>query len=214
LRRFAKTVCNLGCRLLKVKNNRFTKYRDEKGVIIIARKVEVVPFCEQWATMFAEEAEKLKQVFGAQYLRIYHIGSTAIPGMSAKPIIDILIEVHHIDHVDRYNKAMAALGYQAMGENGIPQRRFFQKGGDERTHHVHVFPTGSGHIVRHIAFKEYMIAHPEEAKAYSCLKEELAKQFPADMESYIKGKDAFVKAKEKKALDWYKQKQQGWIGVE
>lgn len=61
--------------------------------------------------------------------------------------------------------------------------------------------------MRHIAFKEYMIAHPEEAKAYSRLKEELAKQFPADMESYIKGKDAFVKEKEKKAIAWYKQKQ-------
>lgn len=139
-------------------------------------------------------------------MRICHIGSTAIPGMSAKPIIDIMIKVHHINCVDRYNEAMAALGYQAMEENCIPQRRFFQKGGDERTHHVHVFPTGSEHIARHIAFKEYMIAHPEEAKAYSRLKEELAKQFPADMESYIKGKDAFVKEKEKKAIAWYKQK--------
>ncbi|EZP76977.1 hypothetical protein H839_10283 [Parageobacillus genomosp. 1] len=174
---------------------------------IIARKVEVVPFCEQWATMFTEEAEKLKRVFGEQCLRIYHIGSTAIPGMSAKPIVDIMIEVHDIDYVDSYNDAMAALGYQAMGENGIPKRRYFQKGRDERTHHVHVFPAGSEHIARHIAFKEYMIAHPEEAKAYSRLKEALAKQFPADIEAYIKGKDAFVKEIEKKALAWYKQKQ-------
>ncbi|WP_254698600.1 GrpB family protein [Parageobacillus sp. VR-IP] len=59
--------------------------------MIIARKVEVVPFCKQWATMFAEEAEKLKRVFGKECLRIYHIGSTAIPGMSAKPIVDIMM---------------------------------------------------------------------------------------------------------------------------
>ncbi|RDE23656.1 GrpB family protein [Parageobacillus thermoglucosidasius] len=176
-------------------------------MIIIARKVEVVPFCEQWATMFAKEAEKLKQVFGKECLRIDHIGSTAIPEMSAKPIIDILLEVHHIDHVDQYHKAMAELGYQAMGENGIPQRRFFQKGGDERTHHVHVFPAGSEHIVRHIALKEYMIAHPEEAKAYSRLKIALAKRFPNDIQAYIKGKEAFVRETEKKALAWYRQKQ-------
>ena len=175
--------------------------------MIIAQKVEVVPFCKQWAMMFAEEAEKLKRVFGKECLRIYHIGSTAIPGMSAKPIVDIMIEVHDIDHVDSYNDAMAVLCYQAMGENGIPKRRFFQKGGDERTHHVHVFPTGSEHIARHIAFKEYMIAHPEKARAYSRLKEGLAKQFPDDIEAYIKGKDEFVREIEKKALAWYKQKQ-------
>lgn len=95
--------------------------------MIIVRKVEVVPFCEQWATMFAEEAEKLKQVFGAQCLRIYHIGSTAIPGMSAKPIIDIMIKVHHINCVDRYNEAMAALGYQAMGEKTVFRSAAFSK---------------------------------------------------------------------------------------
>lgn len=98
---------------------------------------------------------------------------------------------------------MAELGYQTMGENGIPQRRFFQKGGDERTHHVHVFPAGSEHIVRHIAFKEYM----KEAKAYNRLKISLAKQFPNDIQAYIKGKEAFVRETEKKALAWYRQKQ-------
>lgn len=180
---------------------------DEKDVMIIARKVEVVPFRDEWTTMFAEEAEKLKRVFGEQCLRIYHIGSTAIPGMSAKPIIDIMVEVHDIDYVDSYNNAMAAIGYQAMGENGIPKRRFFQKGGDERTHHVHVFPAGSEHIARHIAFKEYMIAHPEKAKAYSRLKEALAKQFSNDIQAYMKGKEEFVREMEKKALAWYKQKQ-------
>jgi GrpB-like predicted nucleotidyltransferase (UPF0157 family) len=91
LRRFVKTVCNLGYRLSKVKNNCFTAIEEEKDVVIIVRKVEVVPFGEQWATMFAEEAEKLKRVFGKECLRIYHIGSTAIPGMSAKPIIDIMM---------------------------------------------------------------------------------------------------------------------------
>jgi GrpB-like predicted nucleotidyltransferase (UPF0157 family) len=206
MRRFVKAVS--GYRLSKVKNSCFTTIEEEKDVVIIVRKVEVVPFRDEWTTMFAEEAKKLKRVFGEQCLRIYHIGSTAIPGMSAKPIIDIMIEVHDIERIDRYNEAMAALGYQAMGENGIPKRRFFQKGGDERTHHVHVFPTGSEHITRHIAFKEYMIAHPEEAKVYSRLKETLAKQFSNDIQAYIKGKESFVREMEKKALAWYnKQKQ-------
>jgi GrpB-like predicted nucleotidyltransferase (UPF0157 family) len=168
------------------------------------RKVEVVPFSENWSFMFEEEARKINNVFGNEIVAIYHIGSTSIPRMHAKPIIDILVEVKDIESVDNYNEQMSALGYRALGEHGISGRRFFRKGEVERTHHVHVFETGSQHITRHLAFKEYMIAHPEEAKAYSELKQKLAKQFPTDMKSYIEGKDPFIKETEKKALSWYK----------
>jgi GrpB-like predicted nucleotidyltransferase (UPF0157 family) len=167
------------------------------------RKVEVVPFNENWSVMFEEEERKINNVFGNEIVAIYHIGSTSIPGMYAKPIIDILVEVKDIESVDNYNEQMSALGYRALGEHGISGRRFFRKGEVERTHHVHVFETGSEHITRHLAFKEYMIAHPKEAKAYSELKQRLAKQFPTDIEAYIEGKDPFIKEMEKKALQWY-----------
>jgi GrpB-like predicted nucleotidyltransferase (UPF0157 family) len=167
------------------------------------RKVEVVPFNENWFVMFEEEERKINNVFGNAIVAIYHIGSTSIPGMYAKPIIDILVEVKDIESVDNYNEQMSALGYRALGEHGISGRRFFRKGEVERTHHVHVFETGSEHITRHLAFKEYMIAHPKEAKAYSELKQRLAKQFPTDIEAYIEGKDPFIKEMEKKALQWY-----------
>ncbi|GMN99368.1 GrpB family protein [Parageobacillus thermoglucosidasius] len=167
----------------------------------MVRKVEVVPFSEQWSILFNNEAEKIKTIFGSELLSIYHIGSTSIPGMRAKPIIDILVEVKDIERVDHCNEQMSALGYRAMGENGISGRRYFRK---ERTHHIHVFETGNEHIIRHLAFKEYMIAHPEEAKAYSELKQKLSKQFPTDIESYIEGKDPFIKETEKKALQWYR----------
>jgi GrpB-like predicted nucleotidyltransferase (UPF0157 family) len=168
------------------------------------RKVEVVPFNESWSVMFEEEARKMNTIFGNEIVAIYHIGSTSIPGMYAKPIIDILVEVKDIESVDHYNEQMSALGYRAMGENGISGRRYFRKGEVERTHHIHVFETGSEHITRHLAFKEYMIAHPEEAKAYSELKQKLSEQFPTDIKSYIEGKDLFIKETEKKALQWYK----------
>ncbi|QPA32782.1 GrpB family protein [Thermaerobacillus caldiproteolyticus] len=167
------------------------------------RKVEVVSFNEGWSVMFEEEVRKMNTIFGNEIVAIYHIGSTSIPGMYAKPIIDILVEVKDIESVDHYNEQMSAIGYRAMGEHGISGRRFFCKGEDERTHHVHVFKTGSEHITRHLAFKEYMITHPKEAKAYSELKQRLAKQFPTDMKSYIEGKDPFIKETEKKALEWY-----------
>jgi GrpB-like predicted nucleotidyltransferase (UPF0157 family) len=167
------------------------------------RKVEVVPFHDNWSVMFEEEARKVHNVFGNEIVAIYHIGSTSIPGMYAKPIIDILVEVKDIESVDNYNEQMSALGYLALGEHGIFGRRFFRKGEVERTHHVHVFETGSKHITRHLAFKEYMIAHPEEAKAYSELKQKLSKQFPTDIKSYMEGKAPFIKETERKAVQWW-----------
>jgi GrpB-like predicted nucleotidyltransferase (UPF0157 family) len=100
---------------------------------------------------------------------------------------------------------MAALGYRAWGEFGLPGRRFFTK--DEsgtRTHNVHVYGAGNPEIERHLAFRDYMISHPEQARAYGLLKRELARRFPTDFESYMDGKDAFVKERERRALAWRK----------
>jgi GrpB-like predicted nucleotidyltransferase (UPF0157 family) len=177
------------------------------------RKVEVVPFSKQWATAFRNEADNIKAIFREECVEIHHIGSTSIPGMHAKPIIDIMIEVQDIEKVDRFNAKMAKLGYEAMGEHGIAKRRFFRKGGDERTHHVHVFQTGSEHIERHLAFKEYMVAHPNKAKEYSKLKQTLAQQFPFAIESYIEGKAPFIKKAEQEALAWYRKRRKGEPGA-
>ncbi|MBO8156322.1 MAG: GrpB family protein [Bacillaceae bacterium] len=166
------------------------------------RKVAVIPYNEDWKRMFIQEANKIKNIFEQEIIRIYHIGSTAIPGIHAKPIIDIMGEVISIEQVDLYNQEMKKLGYEAKRENGIQGRRFFIKGGDERTHHVHIYQTGKEEIERHLAFRDYMIAHPEEAEKYSELKQKLAKQFPDDIESYVEGKDAFVKEMNRKALQW------------
>ncbi|MFC4100687.1 GrpB family protein [Paenibacillus xanthanilyticus] len=166
------------------------------------RKVEIAPPNADWPTRYGEEAEKLQRVLGPELVAVHHIGSTSIPGMPAKPIIDVLVEVRNIEAVDAYNDGMRRLGYQPKGENGIPLRRYFNKGGAQRTHHVHVFQTGSGHVTRHLAFRDYLTAHPEEAKRYADLKIKLARQFPADMNAYIEGKDALAKELEAKALDW------------
>lgn len=166
------------------------------------RRVEVTPYQEQWTRLFASEAEELKKIFGLQLVQIHHIGSTSIPGMAAKPVIDIMIEVSDINEVDRYNLEMESLGYEPKGENGIPERRYFQKGGNERSHHVHIYQTGNEQIDRHLQFRDYMIAHPEDAKQYSELKTSLAKQFPESIDDYIEGKDAFVKEMDRKASEW------------
>ena len=166
------------------------------------RKVEVVSHQEEWAQMFQDECEKLLGVFGNEVMNIYHIGSTAIPTIHAKPVIDMLVEVKRLDRVDERNGDMKSIGYEAMGAYGMAKRRFFMKGGDRRTHHVHVFQHGNDEITRHVLFRDYMIAHPKEAHKYNQLKKRLAKVFPNGMAEYIEGKNKYIKEIDKRAKKW------------
>ena len=99
---------------------------------------------------------------------------------------------------------MEALGYEAMGEFGLVGRRYFRKEHPPgiRTHHVHTYQVGSPEIERHLAFRDYLLAHPEDAQKYGELKLKLAQKYPEDIEGYINGKDEFVKEIEKKAIQW------------
>jgi GrpB-like predicted nucleotidyltransferase (UPF0157 family) len=149
------------------------------------------------------EADRITAVFGREIVAIHHIGSTTIPNISAKPIIDVLVEVQDIETIDDFNEKMTNEGYQPKGEFGIPGRRFFVKGDDAtRTHHLHVFQTGHPDVERHLNFRDYMIAHPEEAQVYGRLKEELAQRFPEDIEGYMAGKDGLIKETDRKARAW------------
>jgi len=167
------------------------------------RKVEVVPHSPAWRSQFEVEATAIASVFGPNLVAIHHVGSTAIPGIHAKPIIDLLPEVRDIHQVDQQAADMQSLGYEVLGEFGIPGRRYFRKhnANGDRSHHVHVFQTGSPEIKRHLAFRDYLIAHPEVAQEYSQLKQKLAQQFPHDIESYMDGKDAWIKAIDQIAND-------------
>lgn len=171
----------------------------------IAMKVEVVPYNPNWRSQFENESKHIKLALGENVLNIHHIGSTSIPNIYAKPVIDFLIEVQDIAKVDEQSSAMEALGYEVMGEFGIPGRRYFRKENEEiRTHNVHTFEVNSPEIIRHLAFRDYMIAHPEAAQKYSELKRQLAKQYPNDIYGYMDGKDSFIKEMEQKALVWRK----------
>jgi len=163
--------------------------------------------------MFVDEVEKFNLIFENKIVDIHHIGSTSVPGLKAKPIIDIMIIVKDIELVDKYNQKMREIGYEPKGEHGIPGRRFFQKGGDKRSHHVHIYQVGSYEIQRHLAFRDYLRKHPAVKKSYSKLKEKLTQQFPYDVESYVNGKDCFVKEIEVKTLDWYKEIRNNSVNV-
>ena len=168
------------------------------------RRVGVVSYNPNWKEMYKEESEKIKNVLSDIIIDIHHIGSTAIPGIKAKSVIDILVEVKDIEGVDQYNHKMRELGYEVMGEYGIPKRRFFRKGENNRTHHIHIFQAGNEEIGRHINFKEYLIARPDKAREYSKLKEKLANKYNYDVENYTNGKSDFIKEIDRKAKLWGK----------
>ena len=167
-------------------------------------KVVVEPHNSCWAGMFDIESKMIVQALGSNVVAIHHIGSTAIPAIYAKPIIDMLIEVADIDDVDAHNPAMEALGYEAMGEYGIPGRRYFRKDDEAsiRTHHAHTFAEDSPEVERHLAFRDFLLGHPEWAGKYSELKRKLAEAHSDDMERYMDGKDTFIKEVGRKASAW------------
>lgn len=168
-------------------------------------KAEVVPHNSQWKNAFEIESKQIAKAGGENIVTIHHIGSTSIPKIYAKPIIDFLVEVRDIALVDKCNAAMEALGYEVMGEFGIKNRRYFRKENPpgNRTHHVHMYEVDSPEIQRHIAFRDYLIAHSKIALEYSDLKRKLAQAYPEDIESYMDGKDGFIKNVERKAVKWY-----------
>ncbi len=103
------------------------------------RILTVVDYDEMWPTLFENERTLLQMTLGKVISRIHHIGSTSVPGLSAKPVIDILIEVANLEELDSLNQAMEGVGYTVRGENGILNRRYFTKGGNQRSHHIHAF---------------------------------------------------------------------------
>ncbi len=168
------------------------------------REIQLTPYNIAWEKEFSKEAATLTTTMSAQVLEIHHIGSTAVPGLSAKPIIDLLIEVKDIKNVDTYNQKMEQLGYEAKGENGIKGRRYFQKGGNERTHHVHVYEKGHPEINRHLSFRDYLRTHPDAAKEYETLKIELAHRYRFEPKKYVENKTNFIHKIDGLALKWKK----------
>lgn len=147
------------------------------------------------------EEQLLKEMLKHDLVNCFHIGSTSVPGLKAKPIIDILLVVHNIAGLDHYSAQFETLGYEVMGEFGIIGRRYFRKGGDDRTHQIHAFQYDNVYeIERHLSFRNYLCQHPNIVQQYGDLKSELAIKFPNDIERYGDGKDEFVKQIEKQAL--------------
>lgn len=153
--------------------------------------VTLTPHVEAWHELFAREATRLRVAIGDHVLAIEHIGSTAICGLSAKPIIDIGVAVTNSNEAIRCIAPLTTLGYEFRGENGIPGRFYFVKG-RPRTHHLHVLESTSSAWVNHLAFRDFLSTHEDAAKEYDRVKRQLAKEHPTDRVAYTNGKAPFI----------------------
>ena len=149
----------------------------------------MLPYDPRWPEAYERAAAEVVAVLGQNLYAIHHIGSTSIPGIHAKPVIDILAVVGELDALDRRSAPMRALGYEVMGAFGIEGRRYFRRddANGKRTHQVHAFAHKSPHVLRHLAFRDYLCVHTDIAEAYSELKQRLAATHPHDMEAYMAG---------------------------
>lgn len=166
--------------------------------------IEVVPYDPNWPRLFQEEHDKLLETLGEIKVIPHHIGSTSVVGLAAKPIIDILLEVERLEDIDAVPHLFESLGYEVMGEFGIAGRRYYRKGGERRTHHIHAFQTGDPGLRRHLAFRDYLTAHPDVMEEYARLKQAIAATCNHEITTYSAGKNDFVKYHEAQALLWYK----------
>jgi GrpB-like predicted nucleotidyltransferase (UPF0157 family) len=158
-------------------------------------RVEIVPYDPGWPMMFEQEATRIREACGHWLLAIEHIGSTAVPGLAAKPILDIMPGVDTIDDAINCIEPMAGLGYEHLGEFGIPGREFFVlKHNHRRVAHVHMFAIGCPDWHRHIVFRDLLRADSSKRQQYQVLKQELAAMYADDRERYAERKTEFIRA--------------------
>ena len=163
--------------------------------------ITVLNYDPEWPLKYERERKAIAEILDGNGISIYHIGSTSVPGLAAKPIIDMMAVVRSLEKVDDARGKFSELGYEYLGEFGIAGRRYFRKGGDERTHQIHIFQADDwNNIERHLAFRDYMRTHEKERAEYAKIKTALAQRFPYDIDGYCDGKDAFVREMEKRAL--------------
>ncbi|MCD6040014.1 MAG: grpB 3 [Gammaproteobacteria bacterium] len=167
------------------------------------RKAEIIPYNNKWPDIFRQEAKKIQLVLGNIIKKIHHIGSTAIPNMPAKPIIDMILECEDISKIEKIKIGLQPLGYLYFSRQIIPYRSFFtRRHAEEMGFHLHIYEQGDPQIKRHVNFRDYMLTHLDDAKVYAELKLKLAKQFKEDINNYVIGKDKLIQQIDPKAKLW------------
>ncbi len=169
--------------------------------------IVIADYDPRWATMYAEESARIQNVIGEWLSGIEHVGSTSVPGLAAKPVVDIMPGLRNLDDAPHIVKPLQKLGYQYFPEHEtvMPERRYFAlPAGDRhrarRRFHIHAVETTTAFWRRHLAFRDYLRAHPETAEEYAALKRRLAAEYGSNRVGYTEAKTEFITRIESLAL--------------
>ena len=165
--------------------------------------VRIVDHDPAWPARAAAELRRIAGALGAVAVRLEHVGSTAVPGLAAKPIVDLQVSVDALEPRERYVAPLERLGYLFVPAPESPDYHFFGRPPERpRAFHVHVCEAGSEQELRHVAVRDFLRAHPAEAERYAAVKREVAARHLEDRLAYIEGKDEYVAALERRATSW------------
>ena len=159
--------------------------------------VVIVDYDPRWPTWYEGERDRILAVVGSLIVGIEHIGSTAVPGLGGKPIIDIMPAVRCLTDAEQCIEPLEGIGYEYVPEYNdlLPERRYFHKGPPQaRSHHLHVVERASDFWERHLLFRDWLRMHPEDAQEYYLLKKELAARFGRDREGFTDAKTSFIES--------------------
>jgi GrpB-like predicted nucleotidyltransferase (UPF0157 family) len=166
----------------------------EKIIGLKRKKVKLIFYKQAWKKLYKKEEKLLLNVLGKDILDIRHVGSTSVPGVKSKPIIDIAIGISSLKIGKKFISPLKKLGYEYGGNAGVKGRLFFAKGNRRnRTHYLHVEKLNSRNWKNHIIFRNYLRRHKKAVREYNKLKETLAKEFKNDRDQYTAKKDYFIK---------------------
>ena len=165
--------------------------------------IRIVNYDPGWPALAAAEVRAIQEVLGEVGVRVEHVGSTAVPGLAAKPILDFQLSVDALEPAGRYAEPLKRLGYVFIPTDDVREYPLYARPPERpRTHHLHVCAAGSQHELRHLAVRDFLRAHPEEAARYAALKRDVVARHPEDRLAYIAGKEAYVTALEPRAVAW------------
>jgi GrpB-like predicted nucleotidyltransferase (UPF0157 family) len=166
--------------------------------------VTLVDYDESWPSRFEAEAAVVREALGPVALRVDHVGSTSVPGLAAKPIVDLQVSVASLQPMDTYREPLHAIGYQHfewLNDDGVDDYPYFAKPPERpRAFHIHVAESGSFHERRHLAFRDWLRTHPEDAAEYERVKRNLATREWPTVDDYANAKTAFIVTVMAKAL--------------
>ena len=171
--------------------------------------IVVVAYNPEWPGVFRHLAQSIREAMGKTAQRIDHIGSTAVPGLDAKPVIDIQISVDSFVPITRIRLPLAGLGYVWQEDNPDLSKRYFREGAGKQRVHIHVRLAGSWSEQFSLLFRDYLRAHPDDAAQYAALKQRLAQEYRDDRPGYVEAKSPFIWAIMEQANHW--SQMTGWM---